>query len=323
MPEQIGWSRYLRKGFLTPKERVRYETRASKWYFFTWPLGWLLLVLLFDYWLGLARGDRLPIVPWLSYPGSHVHPAYLGVAMSLSLAVALAGWLTSRTRYLAKIDATSPRPEPLSHRYPNSSRRFLTFPTTFLLFSLLAAVVVVLSVVPLGAAYPWVQPFFLGLSTVRMVSYEFLVLTVLLVGWLLIRWAEWVGDSYVVTDDRLIKEHATWSILGRTYDDREIQIHQVRDIDLFQTRLTWRILGIGTLNIHSLSEIPAPPNGGREGEMAPKRVNPYLNPELSGKFPGENIDRYPGVEWWFAVPSPLTVQREIEEANEAFQGRSP
>ncbi len=324
MSESPGHSRYLRARFLTPSERVRYELRGSKWFFFTWPSAWLLGALLGDYWLALAAGVSLPAVPFLSDPGTHVRPSYLSLALTCLILVLLLLWLAARLHHLTRLARTGST-EPLTHRGRSAPFHYLVPPGFFLALSLLAVVAVALASVP-GAGGGVAGRVTLGISALGLGRGIYAALTVLLVLWLAVRWGEWVGDSYVITDDRLIKEHARWTVFGRVYDTREIQIRQVRDIDLHQSRVLWRWLHIGTLNVHSLSEVPGPSDPADAHRGRPTATpDPYQNPERGIHDPeGRSIDNYPGVEWWFAIPDPLRAQREIEEANQqAERGRPP
>lgn len=246
-------SRYIRRGYLTPTEQVRFETRASKWYFFTGPVVVFALFIIGDYWFTSAVVSTLPALP-------------------------------GATRFLAQ-HMSGPGVDGFSR---------------------------------------------VGLATIGVGFLNFLFVV-----WFLVRYVEWAEDSYAVTSDRLIKQHGRFTLLGWVYDDREIQIRQIRDLDVYQDKLWWRWFRIGTLNVHSLSEI-TPPELVMEGR--PHGPYPYLNPRLSLKWAtrasktaastegvtGErlyrdSIDRYPGVEWWFAIPNPINAQREIEESNEAIE----
>lgn len=253
MSTRMGKSRYIRRGYLTPSEQIQFETRASKWYFFTGPVAVFVLLIIGDYWFVSALVSKLPAIPVATrFVAQHLSGPGVGVFSRAGLAATGVG--------------------------------FLNF---------------------------------------------------LFVLWFLVRYVQWAEDSYAVTNDRLIKQHGRFTLLGWVYDDREIQIRQIRDLDVYQAKLWWKWFGIGTLNIHSLSEIQTPGAVG-EGRLRP---DPYLNPRRSppksrnGAPPGapagvrreqDSIDRYPGVEWWFAIPNPIKAQRQIEESNEAIeQGTRP
>lgn len=133
----------------------------------------------------------------------------------------------------------------------------------------------------------------------------FIALTIAVLLWTLYRWVEWTQEAYVVTDDRLIKQHRDWTPLGWTYVTREMLVRQIRDVDVHQDRLLWKMLRCGTLEIHTLSEPET-------GQM--KRPDPYQNPRKP-----HGIDLFPGVEWWFCVPKPVLLQREILEVNTAIE----
>jgi len=224
--------RYIRRGFLTPTERIRYEARASKWFFFVAPLFVFVLLAAGDYWFLSALG-------WV--PG-----------------------VTSASSYLAGI---------LS-----------------------------------GPGVGGVSRAVLGGGVVALLNLVFVL-------WVFARYLSWARYSYAVTSERLIKQHARLTLLGWVYDDREISVRQVRDVDVFQDRVSWKLLGVGTLNVHSLSEVGRPDTPGNPG-AAEAEGRPYRDPLVRG---GKSIDQYPGVEWWFAIPSPIRAQREIEQSNEAIE----
>lgn len=263
MSTRMGKSRYIRRGYLTPSEQIQFETRASKWYFFTGPVVVFILLIIGDYWFVSGLVSTVPAIPLATrFLAQHLSGPGVGVFSRAGLAAIGVG--------------------------------FLNF---------------------------------------------------LFVLWFLVRYVQWAEDSYAVTNDRLIKQHGRFTLLGWVYDDREIQIRQIRDLDVYQAKLWWKWFRIGTLNIHSLSEIQTPGAASRGGP----RPDPYLNPRRSlprkkpkrakqGKptttaptegladdttYP-DSIDSFPGVEWWFAIPNPIKAQRQIEESNEAIeQGNRP
>lgn len=253
MSTGMGRSRYIRRGYLTPTERIEFETRASRWYFFAGPMAVFILLIIGDYWFVSALVSGLLAIP-------------------------------DATRFLAQ-----------------------------------------------HLSGPGVD----GFSRAGLAAIGVGFLNLLFVLWFLVRYVEWAEDSYAVTSDRLIKQHGRFTLLGWVYDDREIQIRQIRDLDVYQDRLWWKWFRIGTLNIHSLSEIQTP---GPVGGGPPRGPDPYLNPRLSLRWakidpgtgaqtggpagvrpPRDSIDRYPGVEWWFAIPNPIKAQRQIEESNESIE----
>lgn len=224
--------RYIRRGFLTPSEKLLYEARASKWFFFVAPAFVFVLLVAADYWYLSAIG-------WV--------PAVAGASAYLASALSGSG---------------------------------------------------------VG-----------GVSRAEIAGGIVVLFDLVFALWLFSRYLNWARYSYAVTSERLIKQHARLTLLGWVYDDREISVRQVRDVDVFQDRLSWKWLGVGTLNIHSLSEVSRTDSAGGPS-AAELEERPYRDPLLRR---GKSIDQYPGVEWWFAIPSPIKAQRQIEESNEAIE----
>lgn len=310
-------SRYLRRGYLTNREEVRYETRGSKWYFFLGPVLATLFFAVGDYCYALAAGTALPSLAPLAAFLRTQGPDRVGLGWFTLLAIGLYFWCAERLgilrEYRRRADRTG-KPDQ-GEREP----RLLRVPLAAFVGSLLGIYVFLALLVP----RPWgmgpVDALAHRLGPVGLGGLLFGVLSFALLIWWAWRWGQWVQDSYVVTNDRLIKQHADWTWLGRVYDDREIQLHQVRDLDLYQAKLSWRILDIGTLNIHSLSDSGSAPAITRSGGYLvkpPDRVDPYLNPELPPEWAPVrgSVDALPGVEWWVAIPDPVRAQREIQDA---------
>lgn len=316
MTPDPGRSRYLRKGYLTPAEQVRYETRASRWYFFFGPACSVVFAGVGAYLFAVAVSSRVPSLGALSSFLRSQGPSRVALAWLLLLAYGLIAWLAGRRRLLLHHGRASPaRPGPVA---PEPSPHLLFVPTLALIPTLLAIYAFAVYAFSQVPAAPGVMGVLDRTGPVRLGALLFSAVLGALVLWSAVRWAQWAQDSYAVTNDRLIKQHARWTWLGRIYDDREIQVRQVRDLDVYQSRLWWRVFGIGTLNIHSLSDIPAMTRSGAYAGPDPTRVNPYVNPQLPIEWAPlkGSTDASPGVEWWFAIPDPLRAQREIQQATE-------
>jgi Bacterial PH domain len=61
-----GQSKYLRSGYLSPRERVQIETHASKWFYFPGPVFAILVFLVLDYAAAAAAFSILPGLPVLT-----------------------------------------------------------------------------------------------------------------------------------------------------------------------------------------------------------------------------------------------------------------
>lgn len=316
MPAEPGESRYLRRGYLTPTERVRYETRASKWYFFFGPAAALAFSLVGDYAFAVSASSAVPAPGFLATFLAGVPSARIGLDWFGLLSYALIVWVLWRRRLLQR--HLRKAPELAAGTAVPRTPRLLAVPALALIPSLLGAYGFALYTSSVVPTFGTVRRVLSSVGPTVFGTFLFGALTGVLLLWIILRWAQWAQDSYVVTDDRLIKQHARWTLLGRVYDDREIQVRQVRDLDVYQSRLTWRILGIGTLNIHSLSDTSAVARSGAYRAPDPDRVDPYINPELPLTWaPLEgSVDASPGVEWWFAIPDPIKAQREIQVATE-------
>lgn len=73
----------------------------------------------------------------------------------------------------------------------------------------------------------------------------FIILTLVVVLWLLIRYLYWTSTVYAVTNTRVIVQRG---ILGRNFD--EIPVQQVRGVDVHQS-VGQRMLGYGTVKVSS------------------------------------------------------------------------
>ena len=316
MTAEPGKSRYLRRGYLTPTERVRYETRASKWYFFFGPAAALAFSLVGDYVFAVSASSAVPAPGFLATFLAGVPSARIGLVWFGLLSYALVLWILQRRRLLRRHLRTAS--ETAAGTAVPRTPHLLAVPSLALIPSLLGAYGFALYTFSVVPTFATVRRVLLSIGPTVFGALLFGALTAVLLLWIVLRWAQWAQDSYVVTDDRLIKQHARWTLIGRVYDDREIQVRQVRDLDVYQSRPLWRVLGIGTLNIHSLSDTAAVARSGAYRATDPDRVDPYINPELPLKWaPLEgSVDASPGVEWWFAIPDPIRAQREIQVATE-------
>lgn len=61
-----GYSKYLRGGYIAPTERVRLETRPSRWFYFFYPTLLLVLSLTLAYASAAGIWAQLPRIPWLT-----------------------------------------------------------------------------------------------------------------------------------------------------------------------------------------------------------------------------------------------------------------
>ena len=110
------------------------------------------------------------------------------------------------------------------------------------------------------------------------VTLVFLVLTVVVVLWLLVRYLRWISTVYAVTTSRVIVQRG---IFSRDFD--EIPILQVRGVDVHQTLLQ-RMLRYGTLVVSS--------EGGNRLGL--------------------------GNESWHGIPRPFDFQRIVEAATQSL-----
>ena len=141
--------------------------------------------------------------------------------------------------------------------------------------------------------------------------------------WLVARFFEWESDVYAVTNERLIKQHGIV-----THDIKEIPVKQVHTVEVYQKRLSGRILRYGTLEIDSLANLSRSADVFQSGGyMGPQLIpisrdqGPYTSPrdrQVLDPYtnPREDLIDKVGVETWFSVPNPIRIQRLIETANE-------
>jgi Bacterial PH domain len=142
----------------------------------------------------------------------------------------------------------------------------------------------------------------------------FALLTLGALIWTFVRLGEWVMDTYVVTDDRIIEQKG----ILRTVN-QEIPLHQIRDVNVLQNSLGSRSLRYGTIRFKSLSEQDFPNETPQEamvrhhGRPLPKSGFP--NPASVDIYdPRDPVAKSTGIEWWVGVPNPLRIERTVEEA---------
>ena len=154
-----------------------------------------------------------------------------------------------------------------------------------------------------------------GIAHADVVLLAFLLgLTIASIWVLVLRWLAWADETYAVTDERLIKQRGIV-----THNLQEVPIGQVRDVTIYQRSLVARFFRYGSLQIHSLMDAPTTITRQAPGGTVTTPVEiaegvAYLHPRLA------EIDRHPGVEWWFGVPNPIRIQRAIERASEQLEG---
>lgn len=116
------------------------------------------------------------------------------------------------------------------------------------------------------------------------------------VGWMFYLW---VGQTYAVTDERIIQQVGIVR-----HDIQEIPIRQIRDVEVFQPKVVARILRYGTLRFKSLSEVEPPP----QDPTKPRLRHPFET-DLDPRTP---LARRSGVEWWIGVPNPFRIERTVQ-----------
>ena len=148
----------------------------------------------------------------------------------------------------------------------------------------------------------------------------FLIGTLAVTAWMLRRLYEWVSDTYVVTDDRIIEEKG----IVRTVQ-QEIPLSQIRDVDVYQDTLFARAFRLGTVRFKSLSQQDIPGETQEQsmarsgGRVLPKST--YMNPLKVRLFnPRNEVAKISGVEWWVGVPYPVRIERTVEQA---LRSRTP
>ena len=141
-----------------------------------------------------------------------------------------------------------------------------------------------------------------------------LVATLVVVVWLLKVMYEWVWDTYVLTDDRIIEQKG---IIGLTQE--EIPLNQIRDVEVQQLSWTSRLLRIGTIEFKSLSQLDFRPESPAAAAGRPR------DPQSPESTPRGRHSRYlfdprepesmeSGVESWVGVPTPVRIERLVEQA---------
>jgi len=141
-----------------------------------------------------------------------------------------------------------------------------------------------------------------------------LIGTLAVLGWLFKRVYDWVRDTYVLTDDRIIEQKG----IIRTKQE-DIPLNQIRDVDVLQLTYTSRLFHFGTVEFKSLSQLEIwgdesqPPRGesvwsGPAVSRATSLRHRYLLDPL------EEEAKSSGVEMWVGVPSPVRIEQLVEQA---------
>jgi hypothetical protein len=138
------------------------------------------------------------------------------------------------------------------------------------------------------------------------------LLTVCVALWIAYRVYRWAGQTYAVTDDRIVEQKG---IVRHVI--QEIPIRQIRDVDVYQKKLTARVLRYGTLRFKSLSEIDSPDylvdSAGMRAVPGPGAVKSRFDLLEHTYDPEDELARASGVEWWVGVPNPFRIERTIED----------
>lgn len=141
-----------------------------------------------------------------------------------------------------------------------------------------------------------------------------LVGTLAVVGWLFWRMYLWIRDTYVLTDDRIIEQKG---IIRTSQED--IPLNQIRDVDVLQLTYRSRLFRFGTVEFKSLSQlevwedVPEPAYSISGGLMSP--IPKVLNTRpryLWNPLDPEAVRS--GVEKWVGVPTPVRIERMVEQA---------
>jgi membrane protein YdbS with pleckstrin-like domain len=83
MAAYAGKSHMLRRGFLSPSEKVLIETHASKWFFFPGPVVALVLLLVADYVAATGVFRWLPGIPRVTSWMTSIHIPFIGGTVGL------------------------------------------------------------------------------------------------------------------------------------------------------------------------------------------------------------------------------------------------
>jgi len=137
--------------------------------------------------------------------------------------------------------------------------------------------------------------------------------TLVVVGWVFARLYEWVGDAYVVTEDRIIEQKG----IVRTFQ-QYIPLNQIRDVDVYQRNLLSRVLRFGMVRFRSLSQVD-PSLDDVQKALRANPAKPLRKPRKrwfvwSDFNPRSAAAMASGAEFWVGVPSPVRIERTVEQA---------
>jgi len=141
----------------------------------------------------------------------------------------------------------------------------------------------------------------------------FTLASLAVVGWLFARLYEWVGDAYVVTEDRIIEQKG----IVRTVQ-QYIPWNQIRDVDVYQRNLLSKVFRFGLVRFRSLSQLE-PRVDDIEQAMLANPAKP-LRRRRNRWFvwsvfnPRHDVAMASGAEFWVGVPSPVRIERTVEQA---------
>lgn len=133
------------------------------------------------------------------------------------------------------------------------------------------------------------------------------------VGWTFALMYDWIGDTYVLTDDRIIEQKG---IIRTSQED--IPLNQIRDVEVQQLTFIARLLRIGTVEFKSLSQLDLhyatrvpfvdPLDKSQRPKTPPehRRYRYLVNPR-------KQDSRDSGVESWVGVPTPVRIERLVEQ----------
>ena len=128
---------------------------------------------------------------------------------------------------------------------------------------------------------------------------------------------DWVSDTYVLTDDRIIEQKG----IIRTVQE-DIPLNQIRDVLVDQRSWTSRLLRFGNVEFTSLSQLDItdityesrPASTPRVPESEPPKAVSHHRYSLYRWNPRSQESRDSGVESWIGVPTPVRIERLVEQA---------
>jgi len=172
---------------------------------------------------------------------------------------------------------------------------------------------------PLGTMTQWLThvpdpDLAIGLTPLTLLA---ILLAVAVLGFALRRWYLWVGDTYAVTNERLIEQKGIFR-----HVIQEIPLQQVRDMNVYQRSFWARVFRVGTIRVQSLSEIDLPPTvaaPAATGAGGAAGLSPLDDLKAHEKLldPKDELARNSGIEWWFGVPDPFGIERKTQAATRA------